>query len=162
MVADGVNDHLLYITKHEIEAQGDDTRIIATKSGYVTASKNKLIPIDYSLYAITPETFDALYIPGGKKSIDYLLKQKEVLNFICMIYTSGKNIAIDEESMQLLEAACLNPFRSSCSSSDLKNKGIFIHLKSIPTVKYFIKAVAADYRIVEEEVQIRDTVEVTT
>lgn len=30
LVADGVNDHLLFLTKHEIEVQGGTTRIVST------------------------------------------------------------------------------------------------------------------------------------
>lgn len=120
-----------------------------------------MIPIDYSIHTITPDLFDALYIPGGKKSIDHLIKQKEVLAFICTIYTSGKNIAVDDDSIRLLEAASLNSQLSSRSSADLKSNGIFVHDKAIPTVKHFIKAIAEDYPIPKGETKIKDVAEVS-
>jgi len=149
LIADGVNDYLFNITKHALEAEGASTRIIAMKPGSISAVKSKSIPVDYSVSTITPDAFDALYIPGGKKSVQYLSSQKDALEFVCSMYSAGKNIAVDDDGIELLEAACLNKKLSSLSNNELKANGIFIHSNAIPVVKHFIKAVAADYKLPE-------------
>ena len=147
LIADGVNDYLFNITKHALEAEGASTRIIAMKSGSITAVKSKNIPVDYTVSTTTPDAFDALYIPGGKKSVEYLSSQKDALQFVCSMYSAGKNIAVDDEGIELLEAACLNRKLSTLTDSELKSNGIFIHSNAIPVVKHFIKAVAADHKL---------------
>jgi len=145
LVADGVNDHLLNLTKHELEAQGATTRFIALKAGSISATKNINIAIDYSIHSVTPHIFDALYIPGGKRSIHTLVSQREVLDFVCSIYSAGKHIAVDDEAISLLEAACLNTKLSSLNPAELRANGIFLHTNTIPVVKHFVKAIAADH-----------------
>lgn len=147
LIADGVNDYLFNITKHALEAEGASTRVIAMKAGSISSVKNMNIPVDYTVSTTTPDAFEALYIPGGRKSIEYLSAQKDALEFVCSMYSAGKNIAVDDEGMELLEAACLNRNLSSLTNSELKANGIFIHSNSIPVVKHFIKAVAADHKL---------------
>lgn len=149
LIANGVNDYLFNITKHALEAEGASTRVIAMKSGSIEAVKNKSIPVDYTVSTVDADAFDALYIPGGKKSIEYLSAQRDVLTFVCSMYSAGKNIAVDDEGLQLLEAACLNKRLSSFHANELKANGIFVHTNAIPVVKHFIKAVAADYKILQ-------------
>ncbi len=100
---------------------------------------------------VAPTLFDALYIPGGRKSIEYLSKQKEVLEFVCAIYSAGKNIAVDDEAIELLEQACLNRKLSSLSTHELNANGIFVHTNTIPVVKHFMKAIAADYAVTQSK-----------
>jgi catalase len=147
LIADGVNDYLFNITKHALEAEGASTRVIAMKAGSISAVKNKSIPVDHTVTSTTSDAFDALYIPGGKKSVEYLSSQKEALHFVCSMYSAGKNIAVDDEGIQLLEAACLNSKLSSLTSNELKANGIFIHSNAIPIVKHFVKAIAADHKL---------------
>lgn len=147
LIADGVNDYLFNITKHALETEGASTRVIAMKSGSISAVKNKSIPVDYTVSATSPDAFDALYIPGGKKSIEYLSLQKDALEFVCSMYSAGKNIAVDDDGIELLEAACLNRKLSSLTNNELKANGIFIHSNAIPVVKHFIKAIAADHKL---------------
>lgn len=145
LVADGVNDHLLNLTKHELEALGASTRFVALKSGNVKAAKNTNIVVDYSIHSVTSNTFDALYIPGGKRSIQTLLDAKDVLDFVCSMYSAGKHIAIDDDAIPILEAACLNRKLSSLSHHELRTNGVFLHTHAIPVVKHFVKAIADDH-----------------
>ena len=147
LIANGVNDYLLNITKHALEAEGASIRVLAMNAGSVVAAKNNNIPVDYAMSLANPDVFDALYIPGGRKSVEYLSLQKEALDFVCSMYSAGKNIAVDDEGIELLERACLNNKLSSLTNNELKANGIFVHTNAIPVVKHFIKAIAADYKI---------------
>jgi hypothetical protein len=147
LIADGVNDYLLNVTKHALEAEGASVCMIAIKSGSIAAAKNRSITVDYTISTSKAEAFDALYIPGGKKSVQYLSMQKEALEFVCSMYSAGKNIAVDDEGMELLEAACFNKKLSSMHNNELKANGIFIHTSAIPVAKHFIKAIAMDHKI---------------
>ncbi len=149
LIADGVNDHLLNLTKHELEAHGADTRFIALESGSITAAKHNSIAVDYSIHTVSQDAFDGLYIPGGKRSLQALISQKEVLHFVCAMYSGGKHIAVDDEAISLLEAACLNKKLSSLNPTELRANGIFVHTNTIPAVKHFVKAIAADHPLPE-------------
>lgn len=151
LVADGVNDHLLNLTRHELQAQGASIRFVALKTGSITASKNTDIAVDHTIHSITPRTFDALYIPGGKKSIQSLASEKYVLDFVCSMYSAGKNIAVDDDALSLLEAACLNRKLSSLSNQELRANGIFLHTHTIPVVKHFVKAIADDHPLPDDQ-----------
>ena len=71
----------------------------------------------------------------------------DALEFVCAMYSAGKNIAVDDEGIELLEEACLNRKLSSLSSNELNANGIFVHTNAIPVVRHFIKAIAADHII---------------
>lgn len=149
LIADGVNDHLLNLTKHELEAHGAATRFIALEPGSITAAKHNSIAVDYSIHSASHDAFDGLYIPGGKRSLQTLISQKKVLDFVCSMYSGGKHIAVDDEAISLLEAACLNPKLSSLNNGELRANGIFVHTNTIPVVKHFVKAIAADHPLPE-------------
>lgn len=143
LATDGVNDYLLNITRHALEAEGATVRIIGLKSGKIIAAKHQHIPLDYSIHNVMADHFDALYIPGGRQSVQSLIKEKEVLDFVCSFYTSGKSIAVDDEGISILEKACLNERLSLRGYQELKANGIFVHTHAIPTVKQFIKSIIA-------------------
>lgn len=160
LIADGVNDHLLNLTKHELEAHGATTRFVALNSGSVTAAKHNNLAVDYAIHTVSQEAFDGLYIPGGKRSIQTLIAKREVLHFVCSMYSGGKHIALDDEAFSLLEAACLNTKLSSLNTVELRANGIFVHTNTIPAVKHFVKAIAADYPLPEyayEKLETHDT-----
>lgn len=138
---DGVNDYLLNITRHALEAEGATVRLIGLKPGKIIAAKHQHIPLDYTIHTVVADHFDALYIPGGRMSVQSLIKEKEVLDFVCSFYTSGKSIAVDDEGISVLEKACLNENLSLRGYQELKANGIFVHTNAIPTVKHFIKAI---------------------
>ncbi len=144
LVADGFNDYLYNTTRRALEEAGAFIRVVSSRSGIILAGEGKNIQVDYLLGITTPDAFDALYIPGGKKSIEYMSSQKEALRFVCCIYIAGKNIAVDDESIALLGTACLNKKLSSLTNIELEENGIFVHSNATPAVNGFIKAIAAD------------------
>lgn len=147
LVANGVCDYLFNITRNDLQSLGATVIIIAPKVDDVLTDKNVSIKVDQTIDSMPADFFDALYIPGGREGVGYLLTQKVAIEFICSIYTSGRNIAVDEQSIVLLEVACLNNRLSSSSPEELRNNGIFIRTEAIPAIKCFAKAIAQDHAL---------------
>jgi hypothetical protein len=140
LITNRVNDNN---TMQILDEAGATVRTIYLKAGSASGRKSRL----YSVNFLSAVKIDALYITGTQKNIDYLCKEKEILDFVCAVYRSGKNIAVDDQGIKLLEKACLNHRLSTLNYHELMEKGIFMHKVSFPTINRFIDAVASDYLI---------------
>jgi catalase len=74
--------------------------------------------------------FDAVYIPGGKKSVGMLQENSKFLKFINEAFKHCKAIAVDNEGEHLLDKTYVADYKD--------DKGVLINKKP----EDFVKAVA--------------------
>ncbi len=93
--------------------------------------------------------FDAVYVPGGAKSVATLKEIADAIHFINEAYKHCKAIAADDEGVQLLEQSSIrNKFiGDNFTSKNLAIDGVIINSN---TSKDFIKAIA-QHRFWERE-----------
>ncbi len=105
LAAEGVNETALETMKQALEAEGAVTQLIAPRLGNIKGQKNKMLPVDQSLLIAASVLFDAVYIPGGAKSIDTLKELPDAQAFIREAYLHAKPVAAEGEGVALVEAA---------------------------------------------------------
>jgi catalase len=101
LAANGVDGTTLNKMKTELEAQEAKAKIIAPVAGFITDSQGNQIMVDHAIFTTSSVLFDAVYIPGGEKSIGTLKKNAEFIRFVQEAYKHCKAIAIDNEAAEL-------------------------------------------------------------
>ncbi|MCY8033201.1 catalase [Bacillus sonorensis] len=79
--------------------------IISTALGMIKGDKGKEIEAAHTLQTADSVLYDAVYIPGGKESIERLKKQKAALDFINEAFSHYKAIGALSEGIDLLMSA---------------------------------------------------------
>ncbi len=119
LVGDGFDESQYTKMKQALEKEDAVVKIVATHGGEVVGNKGGKHQVDAALLTAESVVFDALYIPGGKKSIDALKDVAKAKKFINETLKHCKAIAVDGEAEELLdetfgkelkndEAVCLN------------------------------------------------------
>ena len=119
LVSDGFSHEDFSEIKNTLEDKGAVLNLIATHGGTVICNKDKEHKVDVALLTTESVLFDALYIPGGKKSIDALLKEAKAKKFINETLKHCKAIAIDNEAEELFDTTYGKDFK--------EDKAVFIN-----------------------------------
>ncbi|MEP7146048.1 MAG: catalase, partial [bacterium] len=106
LATDGVDDASLNSMKNTLVSAGAVTKIVASHLGSIKSKNGTAIKADESLLTTSPVLFDAVYIPGGKESIDAFFKCPETMDFVKLAYKHFKPIAVNGEGVALFKAAC--------------------------------------------------------
>lgn len=101
LAADGFDDTTVSAMKKALMAAGAMAKIIAPRLGYLKGTSGAEIAVDFSLLTASSVLFDAVYIPGGQKSINALSAETDALEFIAETYKHCKTIAASDEGINL-------------------------------------------------------------
>ena len=107
LAADGVDDTALSGMKQALMAAGAQAKVVAPRLGSLTGTNGSAIAIDFSLLTSGSVLFDAVYVPGGERSITTLSQEGKALHFIQEAYTHCKAIAASGAGVELLRASAL-------------------------------------------------------
>ncbi len=140
LAADGVDEDSLNTMKHALEAAGASTKLIAPNLGNIATAKGKQIKVDQSFLIASSVLFDAVYVPGGKRSIEILKEEPDAIHFINEAYKHCKAIAADGKGTDLLylTAAGIKILNENKGEETHVAYGILLNRSS----KEFIKAIA--------------------
>lgn len=130
LIADGFNMKDFDTMKKALEKENAVVKIVAPHGGTITCDTDLEHKVDASIMTTESVLFDAVYVPGGKKSVDGLLKKSKFVKFINEAYKHCKAIAVDNEGELVLN--------NSAISEPKDDKAIFINGKP----KDFIAAIA--------------------
>lgn len=86
-------------------------KIIAPHGGKVKCDDGMEHKVDASIATTESVLYDAIYIPGGKASIDALKQEKKFIKFINEAFKHCKAIAVDHEAKELLEETYVMDFK---------------------------------------------------
>lgn len=155
LASDGVNDSLLDKIQKALEAEGALPQIIAPKLGYIKGENGKQFKVNHTFLTTASVLFDAVYIPGGTKSITALVNEVDPIHFINEAYRHCKVIAADEEGIELLKSTYIgSKLIDGFSEEDLQKEGLIAnrHGKADKTIKEFIHAIS-QHRFWERELK---------
>ncbi len=141
LVADGVSASSVMAIKKAVEAAGARTELIAPKLGAIKTDGKQDLQADKRLANAASVLYDAVYVPGGKKSIDALCAEADAVHFLNEACKHCKAIGADTDAEALLE---LGYFAGLIG----KDPGIVVGRKN--NVKTFIEA-AGQHRFWERE-----------
>lgn len=115
--------------REALEEQHAVVNFIAPHGGTVTCDGGIKHKVAASIMTTESVLYDAIYIPGGKKSVDALLGKAKFLKFVKETFKHCKAIAVDNEGEQLLDKSGLGHLKD--------DKAIFVNA----TPEDFISAI---------------------
>jgi catalase len=105
LAADGVDDTALHSMKTALTAAGAQAKIIASRLGSLKTAKGGTAKIDFSLLTAGSVLFDAVYVPGGKSSVEALKADARAIHFVDEAFKHCKTIGATAEGAELLRAS---------------------------------------------------------
>lgn len=102
LATDGVNGNQLAAYKKVLEAAGAVTKIVATHNGHIKDDLGKLIKVDFTFLTTASVLFDAVYVPGGKKSVEALTAEADAVHFVEEAFRHCKAIAASAEGVEFI------------------------------------------------------------
>jgi catalase len=133
---DGADANAITTMQKAIEGAGGMTKVIALHQGSIKCDGIEL-PAEESYLTAASVLFDAVYLPGGKKSVDALKAEPDILHFISEAYKHCKAIAADDEGVDLLKMTAAGE-KIDENMDDVLAKGIVLN----QTPEAFMKAIA--------------------
>ena len=86
-------------------------KVVAPHGGSIISDSGKSVPVDASISTTESVLYDAIYIPGGQKSIDGLKGEKKYVKFINEALKHCKAIAADKEGEDMLNKTFVSDFK---------------------------------------------------
>jgi catalase len=105
LAADGVDDTALNAMKKALTAAGAQMKVIAPRLGSLKTGKGAEVKIDFSLLTAGSVLFDAVYVPGGKSSVEALKAEARAIHFVDEAFKHCKTIGATAEGAELLRAS---------------------------------------------------------
>jgi len=125
LVADGFNMDSFQAMKSALEKEGAMLKIIAPHGGTVICDQNLEHKVDAAIMTTESVLFDAVYIPGGEKSIDALLMEGKYIKFVNEAFKHCKAIAVDAEGETFLDATFVANYKDDKAVLINKNPADF-------------------------------------
>jgi len=118
LAADGVDAAQLMVMKQALKQAGVLSHVISKFKGTIAGSDGQEIEVDRTFLTGASVMYDAVYIPGGKKSVEMLAGINHAVDFVHEAFKHGKAIAATGEGVELLKAANLKGVSLDTSSSN--------------------------------------------
>lgn len=103
LATDGVDAGQLKTIVNAIQAESAQAKIIATHHGQIKDSKGESIKVDFTFLTTASVLFDAVYIPGGKASVDALSAEADAVHFIVEAFKHCKAIGAQKEATSFVK-----------------------------------------------------------
>jgi catalase len=145
LVADGVDGAQLEAMQAALEAEGANVELVAPTLDAVRRSDGKSITPKRSLLTAASVFYDAVYVPGGAKSVATLRQEGRAIHFINEAFAHYKAIAATDEGVDLLLASDILPGAAKSENDLYKEPGVVGSRKTgavVQIAKAFIKAIA--------------------
>ncbi|MBG48105.1 MAG: catalase HPII [Pseudozobellia sp.] len=111
LVADGFHMQSFQAMRKALENEKAVVKIIAPHGGMVKCDEGMDHKVDAAIMTTESVLFDAIYIPGGKKSVNVLKEESKFLKFINEAFSHCKSIAADGEGEHLLETSSIKEYK---------------------------------------------------
>lgn len=136
LVSDGFDANDVKTMKTAIEKEGATSKIIALKSSAVKDADGNEMKVDHALRTVASVLFDAVYIPGGKKSVAALTNEPDAIEFVNEAFRHCKAIAATGEGVNFVK-------NETYAARDESDKAVILsELGGKDTTQSFINAIA--------------------
>ncbi len=139
LVANGFERERFEAVRTALLAGGASLKTIASRLGDVKCNLGQPLQVDHSLATVGSVMFDAVYIPGGQRSVEALCKDAHAVLFVKEAYKHGKGVAASNEGGMLITRAA----RSSVMSDVFKGPGVITAGPNTPTDEFVAAVIAA-------------------
>jgi catalase len=135
LAADGVDDDALNAMKKSLTEEGAMVKIIASRHGSIKTAGGAEIKVDETWLTTSSVLFDAVYIPGGKTSIDALAEEMDAIHFVNEAFKHCKAIAGVGEGVEFIKS-------QTYAGKDETDKAVIFGGTAKETAKPFVAAIA--------------------
>jgi catalase len=143
LAADGASGSSIEKLKKALEDEGAVVEIISPRPNYIVSDSDKKIPVQHSLLTAASVLYDAVYVPGGKVSIEALATDPDAKHFLNEAFKHCKAIAADSDASTLLAATGFaDQIPKNDSENSVLQSGIVVSDQPDILAKLFIKAIA--------------------
>lgn len=102
LAADGVDAAQVTQMKDALMAAGAQAEVISKRLGSISGAGGQSLPVDKTLLTVGSLLYDAVFVPGGKASVDALKQEGDAIHFINEAFRHAKPIAAAGEGVDLL------------------------------------------------------------
>ncbi|MET0751786.1 MAG: catalase HPII [Pyrinomonadaceae bacterium] len=134
LIADGFDGAELDAMKKALKDEGAMLQTVATRLGAIKDANGKTITADHSFLTAASVLFDAVYIPGGKQSVEALGGEPDASHFVDEAFRHCKAIAATGEGIGFIN----DTFAGKAKG----DKGVILGDKTGKIAGDFIKAIA--------------------
>jgi catalase len=113
LAADGVNAAQIAMLKQSLSAMHINSEVVSLYGGSIVNSEGGKIEVDKTFLTTASVLYDAIYVPGGDRSIEALTAHGDPLSFIHEAFKHFKPIAATGEGVDLVMQANLQGIDSS-------------------------------------------------
>ena len=133
LIADGFDAVQLDKMKKALHAEGALLKTISTKLGTITSADGKAVTADFSFLTAASVLFDAVYVPGGPKSVAALIGEPDALHFVNEAYKHCKAICSTGEAVNFL--------KETFATDAANDKALIFGKMPVEVTSDFIKAI---------------------
>ncbi|SDS63376.1 catalase [Gramella sp. MAR_2010_147] len=126
LVGDGFDAENVGNMKKALEKKNAVVNLVATHGGKVECSEGDMHKVDAALMTTESVAFDAIYIPGGSKSVKALQEIAKAKKFINEALKHCKAIAVDAEGEELFDETFGKDFKDDAAVCINKKPADFI------------------------------------
>ncbi len=105
LVADGFEAEDVEALREALEKGGARLLLVAPRLGPIKPSSGSARAADHSFATVPSAMFDAVAVPGGKRSVDTLLATPGVVTFVQEAHRHAKALALGSHALALLQSA---------------------------------------------------------
>ncbi len=102
LAADGFDAKCVKHLREALAAVGAEAELIAPALGTIKGGDGSVVSVDRRLPNASSVFYDAVYLPGGRDSVDALLAEPAVDEFVTEAYRHKKPIAATAQGLELL------------------------------------------------------------
>ncbi|GFE68018.1 catalase [Chroococcus sp. FPU101] len=107
LAADGVNSSQIMEMKELLKQAGVLPQIVSEFKGTIKSADGQEIEVNQTFLTAASVMFDAVYVPGGKQSVEMLVNKDDAIEFVHEAFKHCKPIAAVGEGVELLKQAHL-------------------------------------------------------
>ncbi len=105
LIAKGFNHAEVKHIQAALKKEGAHAEVVAPVLGKVESADGEVVEVKKSFFTTASVVYDALYIPGGRESVNTLQKQGAALHFVNEAFKHCKAIGATGEGVELLNTA---------------------------------------------------------
>lgn len=135
LIADGFDAGQLDKMKKALLGEGAMFKTVSTRLGTITSADGKAVEADFSFLTAASVLFDAVYIPGGTKSVTALIDEPDACEFVNQAYKHCKAICSTGDAISFLKET----FVADPSNGD--DKALIFGEMPVEVTSDFIRAI---------------------
>ncbi|MCF6159533.1 MAG: catalase [wastewater metagenome] len=141
LIDNGFNHQELMSVKKALKDQGAQAKIISMFKGMLKSSDGQEVEVDKSHITTGSIMYDAIFIPGGKESVETMKKQGDVKHFINEAFKHCKAIAASGEGVDLVMESDIKGVKlAAMGTKELVNDAGVITLRDTSDLNAFSQA----------------------